>query len=181
MVKTSSAKKRILPEAFSEHRRAAFERTVQLTQKGIAKLQAQRQTVTLSALSEVTRAFDENGKGLEPNTILRNPEAAELFRQQSPAYQRRQERAQKAKRKHRKASSNVCATYHGLRPSDLIQMVEDLKTQIVALKTQQEHFQVQRDEAYRLRNQAVQQNTRQLATLTQSMSQVPLKDKSHEP
>ncbi len=181
MVKTSSAKKRVLPEAFSEHRRTAFERTVQLTQKAIAKLQAQGQAVTLSALSEATRAFDENGKGLEPNTILRNPEAAKLFRQQSLAYQRRQERARKAKRKHPKVNLDVRATYRGLRPAEFIAMVEDLKTQIVALKAHQERLQVERDEAYRLRDQALQQNTRQLATLAKAMTQVQLTEKSHEP
>jgi hypothetical protein len=167
MIKACSAKKRVPPEAFHQHRRAAFERTVQLTQKAIAKLQAQGQTVTLSALSEATRAFDENGKGLEPNTILRNPEAAKLFRQQSPAYRQRQEKTRKAKRKRPQVHSEVQATYRGLRSVEFIAMIEDLKTQIVALKAQQERLQVERDEAYRLRDQALHQNTRQLAILTQ--------------
>ncbi len=181
MAKTSSVKKRVLPEAFREHRRAAFERTVELTQKALTKLQAQDQPVTLIALSEATRAFDETGKGLEPNTILRNPKAAELCRQQSPAYQARQHRARKAKRQHPKVSSDVRATYRGLRPAELVQMVEDLKVQNVQLKTQQKRLQVERDEAYRLRDQALQQNTRQLATLAKSMTQVQLTEKSHEP
>jgi len=180
MVKTSTTQKRILPEAFSQHRRAAFDRSVRLTQKAIAQLQAQGQTVTLSALSEATRAFDENGKGLEPNTILRNPKAADLFRQQSPAYRQRQERVRKAKRKRPQIDSDVRATYRGLRPAEFIAMIEDLKTQIVALKAQQERLQVERDEAYRLRDQAVQQNTRQMAMLTKSMTQVPSRDKNHE-
>lgn len=181
MTKTSSVEKRVPPKAFAEHSRVGFERTVQLTQKAIVKLQAQGQTVTLRALSEATRAFDETGKGLEPNTILRNPQAAELFRQQSPAYQARQHRARKAKRQHPKVSSDVRATYRGLRPAELVQMVEDLKVQNVQLKTQQERLQVERDEAYRLRDQALQQNTRQLATLTKSMSQVGSTGTSHEP
>lgn len=181
MVKISSAQKRVPPAAFSEHRHSAFVRTVQLTQKAIAKLQAQGQTVTLSALSEATQTLDESGKGLEPNTILRNPEAAELFRQQSPAYQQRQERARKAKRKRPKASSDVRATYRGLRPAELMAMVEDLKTQIVALKAQQARLQGEREEAYRLRDQALQQNARQLVTLTQFVSQVPLTDQCHAP
>jgi hypothetical protein len=181
MVKICSAKKRVPPEAFNQHRRAAFERTVQLTQKAIAQLQAQGQTVTLSTLSEATRAFDENGKGLEPNTILRNPQAAELFRQQSPAYRQRQEKVRKAKRKHSRVNSDVRATYRGLRSAEFIAMIEDLKTQIVALKAQQERLQVERDEAYRLRNQVLQQNTRQLAVLTKSLTQVHLTEKNHEP
>ncbi len=180
MAKTSFAKKRVPPAAFSEHRRTAFARTVQLTQKALAQLQAQGQTVTLSAVSEATRAFDQNGKGLESNTILRNPEAAELFRQQSPAYQRRQERARKAKRKRPKIDSDVRATYRGLRPTELIAMVEDLKTQIVALKVQQTRLQGEREEAYQVRDQALQQNTRQLATLAKSMTQVHLSEKNHE-
>ncbi len=180
MAKTSFAKKRVPPAAFSEHRRTAFARTVQLTQKALAQLQAQGQTVTLSAVSEATRAFDQNGKGLESNTILRNPEAAELFRQQSPAYQRRQERARKAKRKRPKIDSDVRTTYRGLRPTELIAMVEDLKTQIVALKVQQTRLQGEREEAYQVRDQALQQNTRQLATLAKSMTQVHLAEKNHE-
>jgi hypothetical protein len=181
MTKTSFAKKHVPPAAFSEHRRTAFARTVQLTQKALAQLQAQGQTVTLSAVSKATRAFDEKGKGLEPNTILRNPEAAKLFRQQSPAYQQRQAKARQAKRKRPQIDSDVRATYRGLRPTELMTMVEDLKTQIAALKTQQAQLQQERAEAYRVRDQALQQNTRQLAMLTQSMTQVQLSVKSDEP
>ena len=168
MAKASFTKKHVPPVAFSEHRRTAFERTVQLTQKAISQLQAQGKTVTLSAVSEATRAFDDKGKGLEPNTILRNPKAAALFRQQSPAYQQRQTKTRQAKRKRPTIDSKVRATYRGLRPTDLIAMIEDLKTQIVALKAQQQHLQVDRDKAHRLCDQALQQNTRQLAMLTQS-------------
>ncbi|MBI5028992.1 MAG: hypothetical protein HZB51_00595 [Chloroflexi bacterium] len=179
MSKKVSAKKRVPPAAFGEHRHAAFERTVQLTQKAIAQLQTQGQKVTLSALSKATQAFDEKGKGLEPNTILRNPESAKLFREQSLAYQRRQERVRKAKRKHPQVKLDVQATYRGLRSVEFIAMIEDLKTQIVALKTQQARLQVERDEAHRLRDQALQQNMRQLARLTQSLSQIPLTEPSH--
>ena len=181
MAKTCSAQKRVPPEAFREHRRTAFERTVQLTQKAIARLQAQGQAVTLSALSKATQAFDEKGKGLEPNTILRNPEAAELFRQHSQAYQARQHKARSAKRKRPRVSSDVQATYRGLRPAELMTMIEDLKAQMVALKAQQARLQVERDEASRLRDQALQQNTRQLGMLTKSMPQVPSRDPSHGP
>lgn len=180
MVKICSAKKRVPPEAFNQHRRAAFERTVQLTEKAIAQLQSKGQAVTLSALSEATRAFDENGKGLEPNTILRNPQAAELFRQQSPAYRQRQERARKAKRKRSRVNSDVRATYRGLRSTEFITMIEDLKAQIVTLTAQQERLQIERDKANRLRDQALQQNTQQLAMLTKSLTQVPLENKSHD-
>jgi hypothetical protein len=181
MAKTSFTKKHIPPVAFSEHRRTAFARTVQLTQKALSQLHAQGKPVTLSAVSEATRAFDEKGKGLEPNTILRNPEAAKLFRQQSPAYQQRQARARQAKRKRPVIDAAVRATYRGLRPTELMTMAEDLKTQIIALKAQQQHLQVDRDEAHRVRDQALQQNTRQLAMLTQSMTQVQLSVKSDEP
>ncbi len=179
MTKTSSTPKRVPPAAFSRHRRAAFERTVELTHKAIAQLQAQGQTVTLSALAKATQVFDEKGKGLEPNTILRNPESAKLFRQQSPAYQRRQERARRAKRKRTQVDSEVRATYRGLRSVEFIAMIEDLKTQMVALKAQLARLQVERDEAYRLRDQAVQQNSRQLAQLTQGLNQVSLTEPSH--
>ncbi len=179
MTKTSSTKKRVPPEAFREHRRTAFARTVQMTPKVIAQLQAQGQTVTLSALSEATQAFDQNGKELEPNTILRNPESAKLFRQHSPACQACQHKARSAKRKCPKANPDAQATYCGLRSAEFIVMVEELKTPIVALKAQQERLRVERNEAYQLRDQALQQNARQLATLTKSMSQVQLTDPSH--
>ena len=45
-------------------------------------------------------------------------------------------------------------------------MVEDLKTKIVEMKAQQERLQAERDEAYRLRDEALQHNARQLAALT---------------
>jgi len=151
-----------------------------LTEKAIAQLQAQGQPVTLSALVEATRALDEKGKGLGSNTILRNPKAAELFRQHSPAYQACQHKARSAKRKRPKASSDARAAYRGLRPAEFIAMVEDLKTQIIELKAHQERLQAERDEAYRLRNQAFQQNARQLAALTKSATQVQGTGKSHE-
>jgi hypothetical protein len=181
MAKMSFAKKRVLPEAFREHRRAEFERTIQLTQKAITKLQVQSQTVTLVALSEATRTFDEKGKGLSPNTILRNPKAAELFRQHSRAYQARQQKIRNVKRKRPRVSSEVQAAYRGLRSADLVQMIETLKAQIAELKTQQTQLQTERDGAYRLRDQALQLNARQLGALTKSTTQVQLTGKTHEP
>ena len=180
MPKTASVKNRIPPEAFRQYCRTRSERTVQLTEKAIAKLQAQGQPVTLSALAEATRAFDEKGKGLGSNTILRNPKAAELFRQHSSAYQACQRKARKAKRKRPTASSDARATYRGLRPAEFVAMVEDLKAQIGELKAHQERLQAERDEAYRLRDQALQQNARQLVALTKSATQVQLTGQGHE-
>jgi len=176
MPETPSTKKRIPPDAFSQHSRTRFERTVQLTEKAIAKLEANAQTVTLAAVCEATREFDDKGKGLSPITILRNPQAAEHFRQHSPAYQERQRQAKRTRRTRARVRVNadVRAAYQGLRSSDLIQMVEDLKAQLAELKVQQERLQTERDEAYRLRDQALQQNTRQLMALTKLTPQVQL-------
>jgi hypothetical protein len=167
MTKASSNHKRVIPDAFNQYRRATFERTVRLTEKAIGKLEAEGKIVTLAGVCEATRALDERGKGLRPITILRNPKAAELFHQHSPAYQERQQKMQKAKRKRAKATidSEARAMYRGLHASDLIQMVEDLKVQIAKLKTQQEKLQTERDEAYHLRDEALQHNARQLAAL----------------
>jgi hypothetical protein len=180
MTKPSTIK-RVRPAAFGRYCLTRFERTVELTRKAIAKLQSQGRTVTLVALAELTREFDPKGKGLQPNTILRNPQAAELFRKESPAYQMRQHKAKNAKRRLLKPSSDVRALYRGLRPVDLVAMIEDLKKQTTELKTQQEKLRTERDEAYQLRDQALQQNTRQLAALTKSTTQVQLTSKSHEP
>ncbi len=175
MPKTQSIRKRIPPDAFGQYSQARFERTVQLTEKAITKLEANARTVTLAAVCEATREFDDKGKGLSPITILRNPQAAEHFRQHSPAYQERQRQAKRTKRPRIRARVNadVRAAYQGLRSSDLIQMVEDLKTQVAALKTQQEKLQTERDEAYQLRDQALLQNTQQLMALTRLAPQVP--------
>ncbi len=167
MTKASSSHKRVIPEAFNQYRRATFERTVRLTEKAIGKLEAEGKIVTLAGVCETTRALDERGNGLRPNSILRNPKAAELFHQHSLAYQERQQKARKAKRQHAKTTINseVRATYRGLHASDLIQMVEDLKMQIAEMKARQEKLQTERDEAYHLRDEVLQHNTRQLAAL----------------
>jgi hypothetical protein len=181
MAKISSINRRVAPESFRQYCRTRFDRTVELTQKAIAALQAQGQSVTLDALSGATCAFDAKGKGLSANTILRNPQAAELFRQHSSVYQARKQKARKATRKRPQPSSEVRAIYRGLRPREFIQMVEDLKTQIVDLKAQCEKLETQRDAAYRLRDQALQQNTRQLALLTQSTNPLSVVGNHHEP
>ncbi len=168
MTNTSMKPKRTVPDAFNQYRQKMFARTVRLTEQAIAKLEAEHQTITLDGLCEATRELDEQGKGLRPTAILRNPQAAELFRQHSPVYQARQHKARKAKRKRPgpKSASATPTIYRGLRTPDLIQMVEDLKAQIAGLKAQQETFETERREAYRLRDEALQQNARLLATLT---------------
>ena len=160
------------PPSFSQHNRTKFQRTVVLTQKAIKHLEAEGRTITLAAVCEATGHFDEGGKTLAPITILRNPEAAALFRQSSPACQARVQRAKKAKRKHQ-MSLDVRAVYHGLRARDLIQMIEELKGQITAMEAKQTQLKRERDEAIRLRDEALEQNVRQLATLTQLVSQSP--------
>ncbi len=163
----SPTSKRVLPETFSQYNRAQYQRIVELTQKAITKLEAEQYPVTLAAIVELTRKLDCEGKGIScPKTILRNPEAAELFHQHSPAYLERQKKAKKAKRKSKKVSSDTRAVYKGLRTSDLVQMVEDLKSQVVELKAQQEKLRSERDDAYRLRDEALQSNAQQLAALT---------------
>jgi septal ring factor EnvC (AmiA/AmiB activator) len=174
MTNTTMKPKRIVPEAFNEYRQKMFARTVRLTEQAIAKLEAKHQPLTLDGLCEATRELDEQGKGLRPAAILRNPQAAELFRQHSPVYQARQHKARKAKRKRPRArtASATPAIYLGLRTPDLIQMVEDVKAQIAGLNAQQEKLEAERKEAYRLRDEALQQNTRLLATLT-SRAELP--------
>jgi hypothetical protein len=162
-----STPKRTSPKAFHEHNQIKFQRTVELTQKAIARLEAEGRPVTLTAVCETTRGLDERGKGLRPISLLRNPEAAELFRQHSPAYQARQQKARKAKRKRAKVNADTRTMYRGLRASDLIQIIEDLKAQLAEAKAHQDRLKTQREDAYRLRDEALQQNAQQLAALTQ--------------
>jgi L-rhamnose mutarotase len=168
MPRRASTDKREAPDTFAQRNQAQYQRVVRLTRQGIAELQARHQSITLLALSQITASLDQGGKGLSPRTILRNAEAAELFHQHSPAYQERQQEAKKAKRKRSKIKVNpdVRATYKGLHAADYIQMVEELKAKIEEMKVQQAKLQKERDEAYSLRNQALEQNTRQLAALT---------------
>jgi len=176
MLETPTVTKRVFPEAFTRYCQTRFERTVRLTEQAITRLETQGQLVTLAAVCEATREFDAKHKGIQPITVLRNPKAAELFRQHSPAYQERQHQAKRAKRKRirTKVGADVRAAYSGLRSADLILMVEDLKTQIADLKAQQARLQNERDEAYRWRDEALRQNTRQLAALTKLTSQAAL-------
>jgi hypothetical protein len=165
---------RSLPVAFRQYTQLRFQRTVRLTREAIAKLEAAGTPVTLTAVAETTRDLDEGGKGITPMTILRNTEARDLFHQHSRIYQERQLKARKAKRKRSgvKVDADARATYRGLRTSDLIQMVENLKQQLAEANARLVKLQAERDEAYRLRDEALQQNTRQLAALTKVSGQV---------
>lgn len=169
MANSPATKQRIIPNSFHQRNVAQSERVIQLTQKAIAQLEMAHQVVTLSAVVATTQALDEQRKGLSSRTILRNAGAAKLFREHSPAYQIRQHTVKCAKRKRTRGSADTQAPYHGLRTSDLIQMVEDLKTQKAEVQAQRDKFQAERDEAYRLRDEAVEHNTRQLAALTRQM------------
>ena len=158
-----------VPVAFHQHNEDRYQRTIQVTQKAIANLEGEGQTVTLVGVVEATRAFDERGKGLSPATILRNPEARELFHQHSSAYQQRQQQTVRVRRKRSQSSAitDVRTVYRGLRTADLIQVIEDLKPALADARNQQAQLQVERDKAYRLRDEVLQQNAQQLAALTQ--------------
>ena len=173
MPKATLAKKRVLPETFNQYNQAQYQRVVQLTQQAITKLESEHKPVTLMAIVETARELDTKGTGISsPKTILRNPEATELFRQHSQTYQARQQKTKKTKRKRTKTNGDVRATYQGLHSSDLIQMVEDLKKQNAELKAKLGKCQAERDEAYRVRDETLQHNARQLALLT-AKAQLP--------
>ncbi len=160
--------------AFQKHNQVQSERTMTLTRQAIARLEAESQKITLLTLVQATRAVDEQGKGLAIKTILRNASARELFHQHSVSYQQRQQQSKRLKRKRSRLAldAETRAAYRGLRTSDLICMVEELKQRIATLETQQSKLQTERDEAYRLRDNALRQNTAQLAALTQMKEQI---------
>ena len=154
------------PAAFVQHNQQQSQRTVLLTQQAIARLETAGQVVTLVAVCEATRQCDTHGTGLSAVTILRNPEAAALFRQHSPAFQARQRTARTAKHKRSKRDADTHTLYRGLRASDLMQLIEELKVQLTALKAENIRLIQQQNAAYQLRDEALRQNTRQLAALT---------------
>ncbi len=166
MAKMLGTKKRVAPAAFSQRNQAQSERVIQLTRKALTQLETDHQAVTLTSLVAATRTLDEGGKGLSAKTILRNPAATVLFHQHSPAYQARQREVQRAKRKRVRMDADSHGLYRGLRRSDLIQMLEELKRQNTELEMQRDQLQAEREEAYRLRDEALKHNTRQLAALT---------------
>ncbi len=159
-----------------QHNQIRAQRTVELTRQAIAKLKGEGQKVTLVAIAEATRGLDESGKGLVPNTILRNVEARELFHEQSESYQARRERAQKVKRRRSDARSrtdpNQGAEYRGLRPSDLIQIINQLKATVRELVARQDKLQAERTALRDCCNELREQNTRQLAALTKLQMQL---------
>lgn len=166
MSKTHAPKKRTPPESFRERNLAQSQRVVELTRKAIAQLEASHQAVTLNSVTEITASLDDQRKGLAAKTILRNPVAATLFHEHSPSYQARQQQAKRAKRKCVRIDADTRAAYRGLRASDLIQMMEDLKKQNTTLQTQCDKLKAERAEDHRLRDEAIALNTRQLAALT---------------
>lgn len=141
---------------------------MELTRQAITKLKTAGQKITLIAVSEATRALDESGKGLSPNTILRNSEARELFHQQSASYQQRQQRLGKVKRRRSRFHniSNLGAEYRGLRPSELIEIIVQLKQTITELQARETKLQAERDAVNQCCEELRQQNIRQLASLT---------------
>lgn len=160
-----SPKKDHVPAAFCQKNQARAQRTVDLTRQAITRLKAEGRQVTLAALAEATRKVDESGQGVASRTILRNPDARELFHQQSAGYQTHQEHVNKIKRR-RSHSSDVAADYRGLRPSDLIAIIGQLQQTIAELRTQQSKLQAERDATNQNCQALREQNTRQLAALT---------------
>lgn len=126
------------------------------------------QKITLAAVSQATREFDTSGNGLAPNTVLRNPEARELFHEQSESYQRRQQQLGKRQRRRPRSRSisNARAEYRGLRTSDLLQIIERLNQRITKLQEQHAEQQAERDAARQRYGELEKQNIRQLAELT---------------
>ncbi len=166
MTNPHPTRQQIVPEAFRRRNRVEWERVVVLTQKAIAQLEAAHQVVTLSAVAATTQSVDEKRKGLSVKTILRNEEAASLFRAHSPAYQRRQQKVKRAKAQRTQVKADTRGMYRGLRTLDLIRMVEDLKKRNAELQAQRDRFLAEREEAVEL-------NIRQLAALTHQMQQSP--------
>ena len=166
MSNSLASKKRTPPESFRQRNQAQSQRVIDLTQKAIAQLEANHQSVTLNSVVAITPSLDEKRKGLSAKTILRNAKAATLFREHSLSYQVRQQKAKRAKRKRVRTDADTRAAYRGLRTSDLIQMMEDLKKQNTTLQTQCDKLKAEREEACRLRDEAIVLNTRQLAALT---------------
>jgi hypothetical protein len=156
-----------------------FQRTVALTEAALAKLQADRQTVTLAAVATTTREIDPEGRGLSTTTIVRNPEALAAFRHHSPAYQQKLKQTTLCARN--KSSPTEADPYPTLNRPDLIQMIETLQAENDRLKARLSALQVERDTAYRLRDEALNQNTRQLAVLARLMDPTKTSDETHEP
>ncbi|MCP4358394.1 MAG: hypothetical protein GY796_10300 [Chloroflexi bacterium] len=151
-----------------QHRnQALFRRTVALTEAAIEKLEAEGETVTLTSVAGATRDIDTEGRGISQTTIVRNPDALAIFRQHSPAYQKKV--ARKARQTQNKPSQPVVDQYQALDRLDLIQMIEALQAENARLNARLSELQTERDTAYHLRDEALQQNARQLAKLAELM------------
>ncbi len=164
-----------VPAPLNAYNRTQSERTLRLTRLAIAQLEREHRTVTLAAVVEATRSVDpdRDEKGITATTILRNPEARALFHEHSPAYQERQQRLARVRRKRsRPVTDKTRAEYRGLKATELIALVEELKQTVTTLKQEQVKLKAERDAAYQLRDEALQQNTRQLAALAQSLGRV---------
>lgn len=168
MAKPTPGQAAAVPAVLRQHNQTRFQRTVQLTQQAIAALEAQGQAITLMALAAATRTLDESGQGITAKSILHNPEACALFHQHSPAYQERQRRVKPGKRPRGRprVENELRIKYRGLHVSDLIRMVETLQSELADLKSQQAKLEATCAEALRVRDEALQENVRQLAMLT---------------
>lgn len=151
-----------------QRNQALFCRTVALTTAAIEKLEAAGEKVTLANVAAATHSLDAQGRGISQTTIVRNPEALTIFRQHSPAYL--QKLARKSRQAPHKPAPPVVDQYQDLGQLDLIRMVEELQAENVQLKTRVAELQRERDTAYHLRDEALQQNARQLAQLAELMS-----------
>jgi hypothetical protein len=151
-----------------QHRnQVLFRRTVALTEAAIEKLEAEDETVTLASVAAATGNIDAEGHGISQTTIVRNPDALAIFRQHSPAYQKKAVR--KIGQTQNKPSQPVVDQYQTLDRLDLIPMIEALQAENARLKARLSQLQTERDTAYYLRDEALQQNALQLAKLAELM------------
>jgi hypothetical protein len=156
---------KIAPE-IQKRNKLMYQRTLQLTRDSITKLESEGKRVTLNAIIETSRGLETSGKGIScAKTILHNAEAVDLFHEHSPAYHKRQQFVKKVKRKRAPIKKDIRTAYKGLISSDWITLAEDMKHQIKELKTQLVKYQEERDEAYKVRNEALQINTRLVVQL----------------
>ncbi len=151
-----------------QRNQALFRRTVALTTAAIEEVEAEGGKVTLANVAAATRGLDAQGRGISQTTIVRNPEALAIFRQHSPAYQKKL--ARKARQSQNKPSQPVVDQYQTCDRMDLLRMIEALQVENARLKARLSELQTERDTAYHLRDEALQQNTLQLAKLAELMS-----------
>lgn len=96
-------------------------------------------------------------------------EARELFHQESADYQQRRKQIGKIKRRRSRVRdiSNLALEYRGLRTSELLEIIVQLKQTNAELQTRQTKLQADRDAIHQCCEELRQQNIRQLAALTQ--------------